>query len=119
MEKKTRKVSKQKSSPLTALDEKTLFALMDKWWKKKVKPLREFKEKYSVEQRIVRAPFDSIARVLFRAADVLENRESAVRWLCEPCLGLGNATPIEILERPGGERDVLDVLGRIDHSVLG
>lgn len=103
------------------LEEKKLRAAMDVWWEEKVKPIRKLlnDEEIQGQAPAVRAPLDSVARVLFLAADVFENRDSAVSWMCSACVALGNKTPASILEGAGGEEKVVAVLRRIEYGVYG
>ncbi len=57
------------------------------------------------------------ARLLGRAADVMESLENGRRWLASPQRGLGGATPLEYAETEVGAREVEDLLGRIEYSV--
>lgn len=57
------------------------------------------------------------ARLLGRAAEVLESIEDARRWLNAPQLGLGRAVPLEYAETEVGAREVENLLGRIEYGV--
>lgn len=52
-----------------------------------------------------------------RAVEVIGDRDRALRWMGTPIPALDYATPISVLNREGGEVQVLDVLGRIEHGV--
>ena len=41
-----------------------------------------------------------------------------MRWLGMPVRALNYATPISLLHDPKGRKDVLTVLGRLEHGVL-
>lgn len=62
--------------------------------------------------RIVR-----FARLLGRAACVMESLEGGRRWLTTPQVGLGGAVPLEYAETEIGAREVEDLLGRIEYGV--
>lgn len=57
------------------------------------------------------------ARLMGRAAEVLESEENARRWLSSPQFGLGGAVPLVFAESEVGAREVEDLLGRIEHGV--
>jgi len=59
-----------------------------------------------------------LARVAWRAADVLEKSELALDWLKRPNRALGGARPLDLLDTDIGAENVLDVLGRIEHGVF-
>ena len=53
-----------------------------------------------------------------RVARVLESPSAARDWIRQPQYGLGGRTPISLLSTEAGTREVLDLLGRIEHGVL-
>ncbi len=57
------------------------------------------------------------ARLMGRAAEVMESEENARQWLGSPQFGLGGAVPIEFAQSEVGAREVEDLLGRIEHGV--
>jgi putative toxin-antitoxin system antitoxin component (TIGR02293 family) len=57
------------------------------------------------------------ARLLGRAAAVMESLEAGRRWLASPQVGLGGAIPLEYAETEVGAREVEDLLGRIEYGV--
>ena len=57
------------------------------------------------------------ARLLGKAAEVLEGEEMARRWLHAPQVGLGGAVPLDYAETEIGAREVEDLLGRIEYGV--
>jgi len=63
-------------------------------------------------ERLVR-----IARLLGRAAAVMESLENGRRWLTSPQVGLGGAEPLDFAQTEVGAREVEDLLGRIDYGV--
>lgn len=58
-----------------------------------------------------------IARVALRAADVLEGKENARKWLTEPARALGGEKPLEFADTEPGAREVERLLVRLDHGV--
>lgn len=57
------------------------------------------------------------ARLLGKAAAVMESVENGRHWLASPQVGLGGAIPIEFAETEVGAREVENLLGRIDTGV--
>jgi putative toxin-antitoxin system antitoxin component (TIGR02293 family) len=57
------------------------------------------------------------ARLFALAAEVLEDREAAVRWLRTPQRALGAAVPLELAQTDVGARAVEAILGRMEHGV--
>jgi putative toxin-antitoxin system antitoxin component (TIGR02293 family) len=57
------------------------------------------------------------ARLLGRAAAVMESLEAGRRWLNSSQVGLGGAVPLEYAETEAGAREVEDLLGRIEYGV--
>ena len=57
------------------------------------------------------------ARLLGKAAVVMESLENGRRWLVSPQIGLGGAIPLEYAETEIGAREVEDLLGRIEYGV--
>lgn len=57
------------------------------------------------------------ARLLGRAADVMESLEGGRRWLTSPQLGLGGAVPLDYAQTEVGAREVENLLGRIEYGV--
>jgi putative toxin-antitoxin system antitoxin component (TIGR02293 family) len=60
-----------------------------------------------------------VAHVLMLASDVLGSLDAARAWLQAPNQALGGESPVSLLDTEIGERQVEDVLSRIDHGVLG
>ena len=56
--------------------------------------------------------------VVGRAIEVIGNKDEALRWLNSPVRALNYATPLSLLDTPQGTKDVLTVLGRLEHGVL-
>ena len=57
------------------------------------------------------------ARLLGRAASVMESLDDGRRWLTSPQVGLGGAIPLEYAETEVGAREVENLLGRIEYGV--
>jgi putative toxin-antitoxin system antitoxin component (TIGR02293 family) len=65
---------------------------------------------------------DRVSR-LVRVIDATEqlfesDREAAREWLNRPARGLGGKTPISLLHTETGARDVLQLIGRLEHGVF-
>ena len=60
-----------------------------------------------------------VARVAGQAVAVLGCEEKATAWLQRPNRALGNERPIRLLDTDIGARQVEDVLGRIEHGIIG
>jgi putative toxin-antitoxin system antitoxin component (TIGR02293 family) len=59
----------------------------------------------------------ALSSVIARAAEVLGDREEAMRWLGNPVRELDYATPIWLLAAHDGAERVMDILGRIEHGI--
>ena len=57
------------------------------------------------------------ARLMGKAAQVLDSEDNARRWLNSPQIGLGGAVPLQYAETELGAREVEDLLGRIEYGV--
>jgi putative toxin-antitoxin system antitoxin component (TIGR02293 family) len=62
--------------------------------------------------------FYRIAQLLNRAIEVLGSKESAVRWLKNPRSYFGGKPPLDFADTELGNREVLNLLGRIEHGVF-
>lgn len=60
-----------------------------------------------------------LARIGARAMEVFGTDEKAAAWLHRPVRALANKTPLELLQTDLGAKRVEDVLGRIEHGVIG
>ena len=60
---------------------------------------------------------EPIATIIERAAEVIGDRQEAVRWLGTPVRALDYATPISILATAEGAERVTDVLGQMERGV--
>ena len=59
-----------------------------------------------------------VGSVLQKAQDVLEDKESARRWMTQPKRALGGLTPLRCCDTEMGAREVEALLGRIEHGVF-
>ena len=57
------------------------------------------------------------ARLMGKAVEVMEDENSARRWLTSPQVGLSGAVPLDYAETEVGAREVEDLLGRIEYGV--
>lgn len=57
------------------------------------------------------------ARLLGKAASVMESIENGRRWLAAPQVGLGGAVPLEYAQTEFGAREVENLLGCIEYGV--
>jgi putative toxin-antitoxin system antitoxin component (TIGR02293 family) len=60
-----------------------------------------------------------LARVVERAAQVFQDEDAALDWLKSANAALAGLTPFSLLDTDIGVETVLDVLGRIEHGVIG
>jgi putative toxin-antitoxin system antitoxin component (TIGR02293 family) len=60
-----------------------------------------------------------IARIAAHAVAVFGKEEPAINWLRRPNRALGGEVPLHLLDTDLGARLVEDVLGRIEHGVVG
>lgn len=60
-----------------------------------------------------------IARLVARAAEVLESEAEGVIWLRSPKVHLKGATPLHYADTEVGAQTVERLLGRIEHGVFG
>ena len=60
-----------------------------------------------------------ILSITVRAGEVFANRRKALRWLQSPNQSLGGLSPLDAAETEAGCREVEDILGRIEHGVIG
>ena len=59
-----------------------------------------------------------LTRIYARAKEVFEDGASAKEWLHSPQIGLNNRTPLDLLMTEAGEREVENLLTRIEHGVI-
>jgi putative toxin-antitoxin system antitoxin component (TIGR02293 family) len=73
----------------------------------------------SLKSRPKRTPGPQLAleSVINRAAQVIGDRDEAMRWLGTPVRALDYATPISLLATREGVTRVEDVLGQMEHGV--
>jgi putative toxin-antitoxin system antitoxin component (TIGR02293 family) len=60
-----------------------------------------------------------LARVAAHAEEVLGGRDAAVSWLHRGNRALGGRKPLELVRTDAGAELVIDVLGRLEHGVVG
>jgi putative toxin-antitoxin system antitoxin component (TIGR02293 family) len=60
-----------------------------------------------------------VARAAARATAVLGSLDKARAWLKQPNRGLGDETPMDLLDTDIGTRQVEDVLLRLEHGIHG
>ncbi len=60
-----------------------------------------------------------LARVAAHAIEVLGSADRASAWLRRPNRALGGRPPIELLDTDLGTQQVVQVIGRIEHGVVG
>lgn len=58
------------------------------------------------------------ARIFALAADVLESKENARKWLHSPQLSLGGKVPLDLLSTEAGTEKVENLLIRIEYGVI-
>ncbi|MBL1458452.1 MAG: DUF2384 domain-containing protein [Methylophaga sp.] len=57
-------------------------------------------------------------KLFARAVEVLGNERDALHWLQTPKRALNKQIPLQLIETDGGQQEVLDLLGRIEHGVF-
>lgn len=62
--------------------------------------------------------FNRIAQLLNRTLEVLGTKEHAVHWLKTPRAYFGAKPPLDFADTEIGNREVLNLLGRIEHGVF-
>lgn len=61
-----------------------------------------------------------LARIFQRAIQLFEGDNAMAReWLEQPAVALGGKTPLAYLETEAGAVEVEDLIGRIEHGVIG
>jgi hypothetical protein len=56
--------------------------------------------------------------ILIRALEVFGDSDRAIQWLAESNPALQNEPPIRVIQTDDGRREVLNILGRIQHGVI-
>lgn len=82
-------------------------------------------EKTLSRARVGHSNLDSIAsdrlyrvvRLVVLATEVLESPQAALRWIKRTQVGLGGATPLEMMTTDAGSAEVEKLLLRIEHGV--
>ncbi len=59
-----------------------------------------------------------ITKVMLRAEKVLGSAEKLKHWLNTPSIGLGQRTPLSLLDTSFGAQLVMDELGRLEYGVF-
>lgn len=60
-----------------------------------------------------------LVTVLDAAETLFEgDRKAARHWLMRPVKGLGDVAPLELLNSEAGAREVLNLIGRLEHGVF-
>jgi putative toxin-antitoxin system antitoxin component (TIGR02293 family) len=59
-----------------------------------------------------------ITRLIKQAEEVLEGKETAIRWLKAPNYALGGVTPLDFADTEVGGEEISELLGRIEHGVF-
>lgn len=83
---------------------------------------RTLQRKRKAHTRLSRDESDRLARlvrVIDRARESLGSREKALRWMVKPNRALEGALPLRLLGSDAGALAVEQVLGRIEHGVVG
>ncbi|HSH83852.1 MAG TPA: MbcA/ParS/Xre antitoxin family protein [Guyparkeria sp.] len=61
----------------------------------------------------------SVESIKTRATEVLGDQAAAERWLTTPKPALAGQIPLDLAQQgEEGEREVLDLLGRLEHGVF-
>lgn len=60
-----------------------------------------------------------LARIAAHAVSVFGTEEKAALWLRRPNRALNSEAPVRLLDTDVGTRQVEDILGRIEHGVVG
>ena len=60
-----------------------------------------------------------VARIFGRAIDLFEGNAPAARqWLGKPNTALGGASPLEMVTSEVGAREIVGLIGRLEHGVF-
>jgi hypothetical protein len=109
-----------------ALDDPVVRKVFDRVIKMTLEKLRQSKSHLSVLAPLTspasplpaKEPLNEpIATIIERAAEVIGDRQEAMRWLGTPVRALDYATPISILATAEGAERVTDVLGQMERGV--
>ena len=72
-------------------------------------------------KKLGKVPSDRIyrlAHIFVLAHQVFEDMELARDWLHSPQVGLNNRIPLDLADTEVGSREIINLLGRIEHGVL-
>ena len=58
-----------------------------------------------------------VARIYKLAEEVLEGKESAINWLHRPQTGLNERVPLELIRTEAGNKEVEELLYRIEYGI--
>jgi putative toxin-antitoxin system antitoxin component (TIGR02293 family) len=61
---------------------------------------------------------ESESIILLRVLEVFGDSERAVQWMRESNPALNDETPIRVIQSEDGRREVLNILGRIQHGII-
>jgi len=76
-------------------------------------------QRYSNDERLNQGISEHviiISKVLIRAGDVFGDSEKLKHWLNTPSIGLGQRTPLSLLDTSFGAQLVADELGRLEYG---
>ncbi|MBI2413742.1 MAG: DUF2384 domain-containing protein [Deltaproteobacteria bacterium] len=59
-----------------------------------------------------------LAKIYTLAVEVFEDGDMAIKWLNREQIGLGGRRPLEMIQTEAGEKEVENLLGRIEYGVL-
>lgn len=59
-----------------------------------------------------------LAKIYTFAVEVFEDGDMAIKWLNREQVGLGGRRPLEMIQTEAGEKEVENLLGRIEYGVL-
>ena len=67
---------------------------------------------------IANAPYHLLNKEVFaKATEVMGSEAAAEAWMNEPCIGLDNEKPIDLVTTPAGAAAVKTYLNQIEHGV--
>jgi len=69
----------------------------------------------NTDQHMSPESFDDVVKV---ATEVFGHKETAIKWLHQESIALGNKTPISLLDNSSGKSLVLCELRRIEHGIV-
>jgi putative toxin-antitoxin system antitoxin component (TIGR02293 family) len=60
-----------------------------------------------------------LARIIAHANQVFEDADESAEWLRTPNTALGKQPPLDLLDTDIGVRQVDEILGRVEHGIVG